>query len=253
MQVSCPVDCACGDGVCDVHVGETHSTCPQDCTCGNHICEDWCTALQLEARYPGDWSPNDIKSSCNETTSSCGIDCHCGDGVCDPLDWDETPETCHADCFCGDGVCSTPIENWLSCEVDCDAVCGNGALERGEQCDDGNADGGDGCDANCLNEAVEIEVGAEIEAAIDVAAEEDVYTFTAPADGNFTVSTSGDNDTKCWLDDADGVEIAYNDDGGEGLNCSITEALTAGSQYRVRVRFFSNQLTGPYTVRVVAE
>ena len=62
-----------------------------------------------------------------------------------------------------------------------DAVCGNGALERGEQCDDGNADGGDGCDANCLNEAVEIEVGAEIEAAIDVAAEEDVYTFTAPA------------------------------------------------------------------------
>ena len=70
---------------------------------------------------------------------------------------------------------------WMLGQRIADAVCGNGALERGEQCDDGNADGGDGCDANCLNEAVEIEVGAEIEAAIDVAAEEDVYTFTAPA------------------------------------------------------------------------
>ena len=29
------------------------------------------------------------------------------------------------------------------------AVCGNGKLEPGEQCDDGGAEGKDGCDANC--------------------------------------------------------------------------------------------------------
>src|SRR5262249_37016831 len=28
-------------------------------------------------------------------------------------------------------------------------VCGDGAVNNGEQCDDGNAFGGDGCDANC--------------------------------------------------------------------------------------------------------
>jgi cysteine-rich repeat protein len=32
------------------------------------------------------------------------------------------------------------------------AVCGNGAVEAGEECDDGNVQGGDGCAANCARE-----------------------------------------------------------------------------------------------------
>src|SRR5687768_13856033 len=32
-------------------------------------------------------------------------------------------------------------------------VCGNGALEMGEACDDGNTTDGDGCDAMCRREA----------------------------------------------------------------------------------------------------
>src|SRR4051794_1405055 len=31
-------------------------------------------------------------------------------------------------------------------------VCGNGKVESGEQCDDGNTTSGDGCSATCLNE-----------------------------------------------------------------------------------------------------
>ena len=31
-------------------------------------------------------------------------------------------------------------------------VCGNSVVESGEQCDDGNVDNGDGCDANCIIE-----------------------------------------------------------------------------------------------------
>ncbi len=31
-------------------------------------------------------------------------------------------------------------------------VCGNDVLEQGEECDDGNNDGGDGCDENCMIE-----------------------------------------------------------------------------------------------------
>ncbi|MAO82397.1 MAG: hypothetical protein CMH50_00725 [Myxococcales bacterium] len=134
-----------------------------------------------------------------------------------------------------------------------DAVCGNGELERGEQCDDGDVEVGDGCDANCLIEAEEIEVGVDVQAAIDEEGEEDTYTFVAPADGNYTVATTGDFDTKCWLDDATGRELNYNDDGGEGLNCSLMHALSEGERYRIRVRFFNDALTGPYLLRVVAE
>ena len=32
-------------------------------------------------------------------------------------------------------------------------VCGNGTVEAGEQCDDGNTTGGDGCSATCASEA----------------------------------------------------------------------------------------------------
>jgi len=35
------------------------------------------------------------------------------------------------------------------------AVCGNGVVEDGEACDDGNVDGGDGCGSNCLYENLE--------------------------------------------------------------------------------------------------
>jgi cysteine-rich repeat protein len=34
-----------------------------------------------------------------------------------------------------------------------DAVCGNGTVEDGEECDDGNTDDGDGCSSNCTSES----------------------------------------------------------------------------------------------------
>ena len=38
---------------------------------------------------------------------------------------------------------------------DCDpAECGNGALEFGEPCDDGNTTGGDGCSASCQTQKI---------------------------------------------------------------------------------------------------
>lgn len=35
-----------------------------------------------------------------------------------------------------------------------DGVCGNGAIEGAEQCDDGNTVDGDGCSASCALEAL---------------------------------------------------------------------------------------------------
>ncbi len=40
-------------------------------------------------------------------------------------------------------------------ETNVDAVCGNGTVETGEQCDDGNKQSGDGCSATCQNETPE--------------------------------------------------------------------------------------------------
>ena len=36
-----------------------------------------------------------------------------------------------------------------NCSPSCEPICGDGHLDEGEQCDDGNRINGDGCDANC--------------------------------------------------------------------------------------------------------
>lgn len=62
-----------------------------------------------------------------DTTETCtGLGCECdgSDGSCDP------------EFVCLEGVCAEPI-------------CGNGQREGNEQCDDGNAAEGDGCDPDC--------------------------------------------------------------------------------------------------------
>ena len=40
------------------------------------------------------------------------------------------------------------------CSADCNSteICGNGILDGGESCDDGNVAGGDGCSATCAPE-----------------------------------------------------------------------------------------------------
>ena len=72
----------------------------------------------------------------------------CGNGVCDV---GEQFTTCPQDCeepACGNNQCE-PEENANNCDEDCDPLCGNGAVELGEVCDDGNNSNGDGCAADC--------------------------------------------------------------------------------------------------------
>jgi cysteine-rich repeat protein len=61
------------------------------------------------------------------TTGPCtqaGCECNDSEGSCDP------------GLACIEGSCTMP-------------VCGNSIVEAGEQCDDGNRDDGEGCDADC--------------------------------------------------------------------------------------------------------
>lgn len=141
---SCPVDCGgcCGDGQCKSEHGEDCGLCPADCgqCCGDKQC--------------------DVNQG--ETCQSCPTDCGvcCGNGECDE-ELGETCKTCSFDCgvCCGNGECQSAFgETCGTCAPDCGvcpAECGNGEVEPGETCDDGNLVPGDGCSALCLDEYVE--------------------------------------------------------------------------------------------------
>ncbi len=179
---------ACASGVCDTT--ETPATCEPANRCGNGVLEagelcddgngtggDGCSAICFVDGLP-------TGSDCTNGGSAA-----CASGVCDTT---ATPDTCEGAGTCGNGVveageacddgngtsgdgCSAtcfvdglPIGSnctnggSAACAVGvCDATetpatcepansCGNGVLEAGELCDDGNGTSGDGCSATCF-------------------------------------------------------------------------------------------------------
>ncbi len=84
----------------------------------------------------------------------------CDDGNTEPGDG------CSADCqteVLPETDCSDGVDNDSDGQMDCDdsdcanatacqPVCGNGSVENGEECDDGNNTAGDGCSADCQQE-----------------------------------------------------------------------------------------------------
>lgn len=72
-------------------------------------------------------------------------------------------EECAAEEVCGDGL-DNDCDGLADCaDLDCaaapacTAVCGNGVIEAGEACDDGNTQSLDGCSSQCLTEPSELE------------------------------------------------------------------------------------------------
>ena len=127
---------ACGNGM--VESGET-------CDDGNATVGDGCAACAPEAGY-----------ACTGAPSSC--DPVCGDGMivgaetCDGANL--AGRTCIALGYPGGGTlacsASTCTFNTAGCLA---GTCGNGTLNTGEECDDGNAAAFDGCSATCVIEA----------------------------------------------------------------------------------------------------
>jgi len=149
--VSCPGDCGpcrglCGDGVCATV--ETCAACPADCgTCAGGVCGDGILDPGEECDDGNGISGDGCSAAC--IAEATGV---CGDGICSS---GEDCFTCLADCGCmtgcGDGACDPTFgETCSSCPTDCGgcrgAVCGNGVLEAGEECDPPD---GTSCDAYC--------------------------------------------------------------------------------------------------------
>ena len=116
----CTDNSQCETGVCDV---TGSGTCEASSGCGNGMLDSG------EACDDGNTSPGDgCDSSCLlEIDEPCTLSTECATNYCDTA---QSP-----------AVCTTPV-----------TVCGNGALEALEACDDGNTIDDDGCSATCLLE-----------------------------------------------------------------------------------------------------
>ncbi|MCE9576038.1 MAG: DUF4215 domain-containing protein [Deltaproteobacteria bacterium] len=176
--------CACkpgftGDGltcgacaVCDAASFATAPCTPtMDTVCA--ACAAACTAEDYEAQPCGPFTDR-VCAAC----SVCGIDTFeaqpCGPfsdrvcltcATCAPNQFVLTPcgptnDTGCAPCDVGCATCDGPGALCTSCEpgftlIDgtCQSSCGNGIIEPGELCDDGNLAGGDGCAPTCMVES----------------------------------------------------------------------------------------------------
>jgi len=78
------------------------------------------------------------------------------------------------------------------------------------------------------------------------------YAFIPDVSGKYNFSSSGSFDTYGYLLDSSKTQLTSNDDGGSGLNFSITYDLIAGRTYYLRTKFYSNSTTGTFTVKVIA-
>jgi cysteine-rich repeat protein len=114
---------SCGDGFVEA---------PEECDDGNAVngdgCETSCRFTCLSTDPTRNCASSNLcvsNGACDDTAHTCTPGAPLADGT-----------ACGSGMYCKAGTC-TP------------AVCGNGVVEPGEQCDDGNTTNGDGCNTNC--------------------------------------------------------------------------------------------------------
>ena len=141
---------ACDDGSTDAGDGcgttclfEDDEACTASAQCESTVCD----TLGSNSCEPADVCGNGTVEATNGESCDDGGTAT-GDG-CDDSCLKELDETCAAAAECASGICDL-TEAPAVCEpVD---TCGNGVLELGEGCDDGNAVSLDGCNSTCLTE-----------------------------------------------------------------------------------------------------
>jgi cysteine-rich repeat protein len=111
---------------------------------------------------------------------------------------DVSPTACCLLAVSGDGYMDPGEEcddgnsdNGDGCDSDCILeICGNGVLQYGEECDDGNTERGDGCDENCNEEHPPVANDDAATTFEDTVATIDVAANDFDVDGNLSPSTA---------------------------------------------------------------
>jgi uncharacterized repeat protein (TIGR01451 family) len=228
----------CGNGVLDVGEG---------CDDGNRNAGDGCNATckvedgsACNAVVPGLLGdPSCASGICDPSGGGAGV-CEaagCGDGRleagescddgnatggdgCNAVCKIENGNACGAggDPSCASGVCDTSGGGAGVCEA---AGCGDGRLEAGESCDDGNATGGDGCNAVC-----KIENGNACGAGGDPSCASGVCDTSGGGAGVCEAAGCGDGRLEAGESCDDGNAI-----GGDGCNavCTIENGNACGA------------------------
>ncbi len=153
-----------------LHLAEGRTICP---VCGNGIleegeacdgdacCDADCTIVIAGEVCRGAAGECDLAEACDGQSAACPVDvkstdvCRPPTGMCDPPEvcsgtGDACPEDvviteCRVDV--SDQCC--PPGCHANNDADCAPACGNGVVEAGEECDDGNADETDACTYEC--------------------------------------------------------------------------------------------------------
>ncbi|MCB4752683.1 MAG: PPC domain-containing protein [Sulfurovum sp.] len=98
-----------------------------------------------------------------------------------------------------------------------------------------------------ISTATPINPNSTTQGNIEVANDKDFFKIHIPSRGTLVVETTGVTDTYGTLLDANGRQIAFNDNaGGLGQNFKISKLITAAGTYYVKVKHSSATRTGSY-------
>lgn len=161
---NCQIETLCGNGAMDPgEECDDGNTSPGDGCDAECALEPECGNGRLEPGEGCDDGNNDSGDGCD---AMCVREAFCGDGsvdtgeVCDDGN-NRSGDGCRSDCLsdetCGNGIIDVVVGETCDDEsADCNACrlvnCGNGTVDPGEACDDGNTDRFDGCSAECQTE-----------------------------------------------------------------------------------------------------
>jgi cysteine-rich repeat protein len=132
-----PVQPVCGDGNVDSSLGETCDPPGSMAGANGNVCRDDCTVCGDGIMDDGEECDDGDADNFDECDNDCTVGPECGDGFVDSA----TGETCDPP--------SLPAPNGSDCRDDC-TYCGDGYMDVGEECDDGDSDDMDECSNDCL-------------------------------------------------------------------------------------------------------
>ena len=160
MSMKCDDNNSCTDDSCLPDTGCEYAPNEQACDDGNacttnDTCSNgWCSAKDVVSCSDGNpctddscgpqagcqYSNNNV--ACNDN-NACTIGDACGNAVCQP--GPDIPD-CDDQDLCTNDSCDSALGCINAAISPC---CGNGVVEPGEPCDDGNLNNGDGCSDHC--------------------------------------------------------------------------------------------------------